>query len=115
MSKNIKQKRSRFDGLSLDQLNQEAAALSQPSPTAPTTTPTPRTKGRPKTSNRKPFNTALDPMHKQRLEVLAMLQGGTVADQLHRILEHYFSQVEQVDDLVTAVAAQKQQRQPEQP
>lgn len=54
-------------------------------------------------------------MHKQRLEVLAMLQGGTVADQLHRILEHYFSEVEQVDDLVTAVAAQKQQRQPDQP
>lgn len=110
-----KQKKSRFDGLTFDQLNQDAAAVTQPQArtAAPTPTPEKRGKGRPKTSNRKPFNTALDPAHKQRLEVLAMLQGGSVADQLHRILDHYFAEVEQVDELVTALAAQKQQRQPD--
>lgn len=110
MPKTNKTKRSRFDGLTFDQLNEDAAALTQATASR-STTPPKRTKGRPKTSNRKPFNTALDPAHKQRLEVLAMLRGGSVADQLDRILAHHFASVEPIDDLLATL---DQQRQPPQ-
>lgn len=121
-----KTRRSRFDGIDLTTLNQEAAKITgQKTPEAPkletkTVKPTEipkkeeaktltakRGKGRPKTSKRKPLNTAIEPKNRQRLEFLAMLNGGSVADQLNDILEHYFTKVEKVDELIEVFERRK--------
>ena len=130
-------RRSRFDGIDLTSLNQEAAKVTgQKTPEAPkpkeenklelevksrsiksTVEATKkeevkepivkRGKGRPKTSKRKPLNTAIEPKNRQRLEFLAMLNGGSVADQLNDILEHYFTNVEKVDELIEVFEKRK--------
>jgi 2,3-bisphosphoglycerate-independent phosphoglycerate mutase len=132
-----KTRRSRFDGIDLTTLNQEAAKVTGQKTSEP---PKPkeekktepevksrsvkstievskkeevkevvvkRGKGRPKTSKRKPLNTAIEPKNRQRLEFLAMLNGGSVADQLNDILEHYFTNVEKVDELIEVFEKRK--------
>jgi len=114
MAKRTKSKRSRFDGISLDTLNKDIAKVtgktSKPLPEVTKVvekkdiksakTETKRGKGRPKSSTRKPLNTAIEPKNRQRLEFLAMLNGGSVADQLNDILERYFTEIEKVDELI---------------
>ena len=109
MAKTRKNKRSRFEGINLNSLNQEAAKVTNKDvkevhnklEPEKTNTETPkRGKGRPKTSNRKPLNTAIEPKNRQRLEFLAMLNGGSIADQLNNILNRYFTEIEQVDELI---------------
>lgn len=73
-------------------------------------TPVKRGKGRPKSSSRQPLNTAIEPRNRQRLEFLAMLNGGSVADQLNDILERYFTNVEKVDELIEIFEARKKKR-----
>ena len=69
-----------------------------------------RGKGRPKTSKRKPLNTAIDPRNRQRLEFLAMLNGGSIADQLNTILNTYFTEIERVDELIEIFEEKKLKR-----
>lgn len=130
MAKN-KTRRSRFDGIDLTTLNQEAAKVTgQPSveknikedfklgikedvkkevklDEKDGISLTKRGKGRPKSSSRKPLNTAIEPNNRQRLEFLAMLNGGSVADQLNNILDHYFTKVEKVDELIKVFEQRK--------
>lgn len=137
MAKSRKTRRSRFEGINLDTLNQEAAKVTnqelQKKVEAKEETPkgvkqavstkemektnsvkeskTPkRGKGRPKSSNRKPLNTAIEPKNRQRLEFLAMLNGGSVADQLNNILNKYFTEIEQVDELIEIFEERKKKR-----
>lgn len=135
MAKSRKTRRSRFEGINLDTLNQEAAKVtnqelekqkeakdeiskaravdvketnktkSGEDPKIPK-----RGKGRPKSSNRKPLNTAIEPKNRQRLEFLAMLNGGSVADQLNNILNKYFTEIEQVDELIEIFEERKRKR-----
>ena len=136
MAKTRKIRRSRFEGVNLDTLNQEAAkvtkkeieikndpikikekALKSHAITVKKEATEPaleaklqavkRGKGRPKTSKRKPLNTAIEPKNKQRLEFLAMLNGGSIADQLNKILEKYFTEIERVDELIEIFEAKK--------
>lgn len=123
MAKTRKTRRSRFEGINLDSLNQEAAKVTNKEiepekgivkledETKPlegaskdeslsSIKKPKRGKGRPKTSNRKPLNTAIEPKNKQRLDFLAMLNGGSVADQLNNILNKYFTEIERVDELI---------------
>ena len=146
MTKIRKTKRSRFDGIDLNTLNQEAAKVTgqieassrkEEKPTlklaekqekVKNTTIKARNaskpekkiieakeiekrgKGRPKSSSRKPLNTAIEPKNRQRLEFLAMLNGGSVADQLNDILERYFTEVEKVDELIEIFEERKRKR-----
>lgn len=137
MAKSRKTRRSRFEGINLDTLNQEAAKVTNQEiekvaeekstatrgikketstkevdkvklveePNTPK-----RKKGRPKSSNRKPLNTAIEPKNRQRLEFLAMLNGGSVADQLNNILSKYFTEIEQVDELIEIFEERKKKR-----
>lgn len=130
-------RRSRFDGIDLTTLNQEAAKVTGQKTSEirkpeeekkPALEVKPRSvksivepqkkeaikdpvikrgKGRPKTSKRKPLNTAIEPKNRQRLEFLAMLNGGSVADQLNDILEHYFTNIEKVDELIEVFEKRK--------
>ena len=61
-------------------------------------------------SKRKPLNTAIEPKNKQRLDFLAMLNGGSIADQLNNILDRYFTEIEQVDELIDMFEEKKQKR-----
>ena len=138
MAKTRKTRRSRFEGINLDSLNQEVAKvtkkevevkqeISEPKEEEPklqnivkkeTVAPIgkikkqalKRGKGRPKTSKRKPLNTAIEPENKQRLEFLAMLNGGSVADQLNNILDKYFTEIERVDELIEIFEEKKRKR-----
>ena len=123
MAKRTKNKRSRFDGISLDSLNKDAAKVTGKSSelveqdvensekrTKTTSTTKKRGKGRPKSSTRKPLNTAIEPQNRQRLEFLAMLNGGSVADQLNDILERYFTEIEKVDELIELFEERKQKK-----
>lgn len=137
MAKSRKTKRSRFEGINLDTLNQEVAKVTNQEletkneelPKARTVKKTEavkedketsiveevqpvkkRGKGRPKSSNRKPLNTAIEPKNRQRLEFLAMLNGGSVADQLNNILNKYFTEIEQVDELIDLFEERKKKR-----
>mgnify|MGYP000277112978 FL=1 len=116
MARTTKNKRSRFDGISLDALNKEVAKV-----TGKISNPeneikkepkvsNKRGKGRPKSSTRKPLNTAIEPKNRQRLEFLAMLNGGSVADQLNDILERYFTEIEKVDELIDLFEERKQKK-----
>lgn len=120
MSKAKKTRRSRFEGLNLETLNEEAAKVTQHiqqteekskessmKPEAEQSEPVKRKKGRPKKSNRQPLNTAIEPKNRQRLEFLAMLNGGSIADQLNNILNRYFTEIEQVDELIEVFEARK--------
>ncbi len=112
MAKTRKIRRSRFEGISLDSLNKEVAKVTNKGinndkeieektiiKAAETITPK-RGKGRPKVSKRKPLNTAIEPKNRQRLEFLAMLNEGSIADQLNKILDIYFTEIERVDELI---------------
>jgi hypothetical protein len=130
MAKINKAKRSRFEGISLDTLNKEAAKVtnkeievkevetSEPKDLVVEDLPTEvvnintekRGKGRPKISQRQPLNTAIEPKNKQRLEFLAMLNGGSVADQLNIILNKYFTDIERVDELIEIFEEKKRKR-----
>lgn len=134
MAKTRKTRRSRFEGINLDSLNQEAAKVTnkdieiKEEETSINTSVIPskkittivedkiavnivkRGKGRPKTSNRKPLNTAIEPKNKQRLEFLAMLNGGSIADQLNNILQKYFTEIERVDELIEVFEEKKRKR-----
>lgn len=126
MAKSRKNTRSRFEGLNLDGLTKDAAKVTnQPlegkdlskekAPTTTNKTQTPpkaptKKQGRPKASKRKPLNTAIEPLHKKRLEFVAMLNGGSVADQLNNILEKYFTEIEQIDELIEIFEAKKQSK-----
>lgn len=153
MAKVRKTKRSRFDGIDLNTLNQDAAKVTgqenmkpvteekQEAPVVelkakeeikeevketkpkrqvtksrsvkqeePVEEDLKRGKGRPKSSSRKPLNTAIEPKNRQRLEFLAMLNGGSVADQLNDILERYFTEVEKVDELIEIFEERKRKR-----
>ena len=120
MAKTRKTRRSRFEGINLDSLNEEAAKVTNQEvddkkaeetvePIKEITTPK-RGKGRPKTSKRKPLNTAVEPKNRQRLEFLAMLNGGSIADQLNTILDIYFTEIERVDELIEIFEEKKQKR-----
>ena len=140
MAKSKKNRRSRFEGINLDTLNQEAAKVTnqkleaskvskeeisksepikkvsqvQEVETLKTTTEpkkVKRGKGRPKSSKRKPLNTAIEPKNRQRLEFLAMLNNGSVADQLNNILDKYFTEIEQIDELIDLFEERKKKRQ----
>lgn len=120
MSKAKKTRRSRFEGLSLETLNQEVAKVTQqstsdaneaiPALEVEKTEVVKRKKGRPKKSNRQPLNTAIEPKNRQRLEFLAMLNGGSIADQLNNILSRYFTEIEQVDELIEVFEARKKKQ-----
>ena len=141
MGKTRKVRRSRFEGINLDSLNEEAAKVTHKEvgvkeekiDTQVMGEEVPekllsskntievvekktivnvvkRGKGRPKTSNRKPLNTAIEPKNKQRLEFLAMLNGGSVADQLNNILQKYFTEIERVDELIEIFEERKRKR-----
>ena len=122
MAKSKKTRRSRFEGINLNTLNQEAAKVTnqelekqeEVSKAREVNEKEPKTpkrgKGRPKSSNRKPLNTAIEPKNRQRLEFLAMLNGGSVADQLNNILDKYFTEIEQVDELIQIFEARKKKR-----
>lgn len=133
MAKTRKTRRSRFEGINLDSLNQEVAKVTKKEidiskdeiiktdtkviekdttkPVSKLKKETPkRKKGRPKTSNRKPLNTSIEPKNRQRLEFLAMLNGGSVADQLNNILDKYFTEIERVDELIEIFEAKKKKR-----
>ena len=143
MAKTRKVRRSRFEGINLDSLNEEAAKVTNKEievkeekvdtqvkqeeiPVTENLLPSKkvieivekktivnvikRGKGRPKTSNRKPLNTAIEPKNKQRLEFLAMLNGGSVADQLNNILQKYFTEIERVDELIEIFEERKRKR-----
>ena len=127
MAKTRKTRRSRFEGISLDSLNQEIAKVTNKEfdkkevitglkeKTSFTTDMTPiktpkKKKGRPKKSKRKPLNTAIEPKNKQRLDFLAMLNGGSIADQLNNILDRYFTEIEQVDELIDMFEEKKQNK-----
>ena len=112
MAKTRKIRRSRFEGISLDSLNKEVAKVTNKGinndkeieekttiKAAETITPK-RGKGRLKVSKRKPLNTAIEPKNRQRLEFLAMLNEGSIADQLNKILDIYFTEIERVDELI---------------
>lgn len=125
MNKTRKTKRSRFEGINFNSLNKEAAKVTNKeievkkevveiektisnnlmketiSSVDNTKLEVPkRKKGRPKTSKRKPLNTAIEPKNKQRLDFLTMLNGGSIADQLNNILDLYFTEIERVDELI---------------
>ena len=127
MAKTRKTRRSRFEGISLDSLNQEIAKVTNKEfdkkevitglkeKTSFTTDMTPiktpkKKKGRHKKSKRKPLNTAIETKNKQRLDFLAMLNGGSIADQLNNILDRYFTEIEQVDELIDMFEEKKQKR-----
>ena len=125
---------TRFDGIDLTTLNQEAAKITGQKQSEKTmessleidlksdikipikkkketkTSIIKRRKGRPKSSSRKPLNTAIEPKNRQRLEFLAMLNGGSVADQLNDILERYFTEIEKVDELIDLFEERKQKK-----
>ena len=109
MTKVKRTKRSRFEGLDLTSLNTEVAKVTgQPlSLNTKENSIKKSKKGRPKSSSRKPLNTAIEPKNKQRLEFLAMLNNGSLADQLNTILEYYFSNVEDIDELIEAIERRK--------
>lgn len=144
MNKRIKKnKKSRFEGLSLETLNQEVAKVTNQhleankntdnllekgrsevmkssnidekfsvlAPSKEVKNTSKKAKGRPKSSNRKPLNTAIEPKNRQRLEFLAILNGGSLADQLNNILNRYFTEIEKVDDLIDIFEKQKEERQ----
>lgn len=136
MAKTKKNTRSRFEGLNLDSLTKDAAKVTNqpledkdlpimPSPVILEVEKMPviesaapnkvslKSQGRPKASQRKPLNTAIEPLNKKRLEFVAMLNGGSVADQLNNILEKYFTEVEQVDELIEIFEARKKARKKE--
>lgn len=117
MAKKTKNKRSRFDGISLDKLNEDIAKLTGHTSNSEVKKTNLEEKnkgiqkkgqGRPKNSTRKPLNTAIEPKNRQRLEFLAMLNGGSIADQLNDILEKYFTEIEKVDELIDLFEARKQ-------
>jgi hypothetical protein len=119
MARTTKNKRSRFDGISLDTLNRDVAKvtgkISNPKneisiKKEETEKINKRGKGRPKSSTRKPLNTAIEPKNRQRLEFLAMLNGGSVADQLNDILERYFTEIEKVDELIDLFEERKRNK-----
>lgn len=133
MAKTKKNTRSRFEGLNLDSLTKDTAKVTNqslegkdlpimPPPVALDAEKTPviestapnksslKSQGRPKASQRKPLNTAIEPLNKKRLEFVAMLNGGSVADQLNNILEKYFTEIEQVDELIEIFEARKKAR-----
>ncbi len=127
MAKSRKTRRSRFEGINLDSLNKEAAKVTNQELEKNTNKEIIKTqeeavkavekeqipkrgKGRPKSSNRKPLNTAIEPKNRQRLEFLAMLNGGSVADQLNNILEKYFTEIEKVDELIDIFEERKKKR-----
>jgi hypothetical protein len=113
MTKVKRTKRSRFEGVNLTSLNTDAAKVTGQNLTISNVDNTEkkhiekRKKGRPKSSSRKPLNTAIEPKNKQRLEFLAMLNKGSIADQLNAILEHYFSNVEDIDELIEEIEKRK--------
>ena len=124
MTKTRKTRRSRFEGIDFVSLNQEAAKITNQEvkedvlitqsvveidKIIPIKIPK-RKKGRPKTSKRKPLNTAIEPKNKQRLDFLAMLNGGSVADQLNNILDKYFTEIERVDELIEVFEEKKRKR-----
>lgn len=111
MAKTKKNRQSRFEGINFDSLNQEAAQVTNQEiegkkkigfkeEIVRPIEPTKKKKGRPKTSKRKPLNTAIEPRNRQRLKFLAMLNGGSVADQLNNILDRFFTEIERVDELI---------------
>jgi hypothetical protein len=116
MTKRTKNKKSRFDGISLNTLNEDVAKVTGKVPNSNeeklelSKDTKKRGKGRPKSSTRKPLNTAIEPKNRQRLEFLAMLNGGSVADQLNDILERYFTEVEKVDELIELFESRKQKK-----
>ena len=121
MAKTKKTRRSRFEGINLDSLNEEVAKVTNQKvedkkevgqePVEETKTDVPkRGKGRPKTSKRKPLNTAIEPKNRQRLEFLAMLNAGSIADQLNTILDVYFTEIERVDELIEIFEEKKRKR-----
>ena len=124
MAKTRKTRKSRFEGINLDSLNQEVAKVTNKEVdnqeivkieedikiTEIQQNKPKRGKGRPKTSKRKPLNTAIEPKNRQRLEFLAMLNGGSVADQLNNILEKYFTEIERVDELIEIFEEKKRKR-----
>lgn len=113
MAKVKRTKRSRFEGVDLTSLNTEIAKVTGQSTQLNTVNNALQNnikkskKGRPKSSSRKPLNTAIEPKNKQRLEFMAMLNNGSIADQLNAILEYYFSNVEDVDELIAAIEKRK--------
>jgi hypothetical protein len=124
MARTTKNKRSRFDGISLDTLNKDVAKVTGKTSNSKNETSikkeekvekltekvNKRGKGRPKSSTRKPLNTAIEPKNRQRLEFLAMLNGGSVADQLNDILERYFTEIEKVDELIDLFEERKRKK-----
>lgn len=131
MAKTRKIRRSRFEGINLNSLNEEAAKVTKkeikekikPKEKEPKTHDVitkktisskeeipKRGKGRPKTSKRKPLNTAIEPENKRRLEFLAMLNGGSIADQLNSILDKYFTEIERIDELIEIFEKKKKKR-----
>jgi hypothetical protein len=124
MARTTKNKRSRFDGISLDTLNKDVAKVTGKTSNSNNETSikkgekvekltekvNKRGKGRPKSSTRKPLNTAIEPKNRQRLEFLAMLNGGSVADQLNDILERYFTEIEKVDELIDLFEERKRKK-----
>lgn len=124
MARTTKNKRSRFDGINLETLNQDAAKVTgkvsnsendinikkEEKAKKEIKTVNKRGKGRPKSSTRKPLNTAIEPKNRQRLEFLAMLNGGSVADQLNEILERYFTEIEKVDELIDLFEERKRKK-----
>lgn len=121
MARTTKNKRSRFDGVSLDTLNKDVAKVTGKTSNSKNETSikkeekvtekvNKRGKGRPKSSTRKPLNTAIEPKNRQRLEFLAMLNGGSVADQLNDILERYFTEIEKVDELIDLFEERKRKK-----
>ena len=115
MTKKKGPKRSRFEGINLTSLNTEAAKVTGQIPALNTVNKQEENnikkskKGRPKSSSRKPLNTAIEPKNKQRLEFLAMLNNGSIADQLNNILEYYFLNIEQIDELINTIEKQKKE------
>lgn len=145
MAKTRKTRKSRFEGVNLDTLNQEAAKITNhklvskedenvgqtvinPVLKSPKSVKkvdekhlsegisekglilTKRKKGRPKSSKRRPLNTAIEPQNRQRLELLAMLNGGTIADQLNNILNKYFTEIEKIDELIDLFEMRKKRK-----
>lgn len=113
MAKKKQAKRSRFEGINLTSLNTEVTKITGQISASNTVNKKEENKikiskkGRPKSSSRKPLNTAIEPENKQRLEFLAMLNNGSIADQLNKILEYYFLNIEQIDELINTIEKQK--------
>ena len=116
MTKRTKNKRSRFDGISLNTLNEDVAKVtgkflnSNKEKIEVSEVTKKRGKGRPKSSTRKPLNTAIEPKNKQRLEFSAMLNGGSIADRLNDILEQHFTEIEKIDELIGIFELRKKKK-----